>query len=112
MGGVIWSATNPSEWTAEASGVDTDLFDVGPNTRSYPASTVAVGAVGAGGTILRRDSGGWPKLDTSVSDDLLDYANGLVVARAGPVYWVEEPLTCTRKLRAPSRSAASRTPRP
>jgi hypothetical protein len=83
LGGVIWSAEDPSgEWVAEASGVDTDLFAI--DTISYEELAV----VGAGGTMLVRDAGGWTRATTKVSVDLLDCNGGAVLGAGGEVFEV------------------------
>lgn len=82
LGGVIWSASDPSgEWTLEPSGVTTDLFDV---FNGY--------VVGAEGTLLRHNESGWVRHNTGVEVDLVDIDYGRVLGANGDIYDTLEPL--------------------
>ena len=78
LGGVIWATNDPSgEWTAEVSGVTTDLFAV-----DYGV------AVGAEGTLLHHGDAGWSRSESGVDVDLLDYEGGYALGANGEVYEV------------------------
>jgi hypothetical protein len=79
LGGVIWSTTDPrGEWVAEDSGTESDLLAIG--------SSDTVVAVGAGGTLLVRQSGSWQRRDTGVSEELVAYTDGHVLAANGVIF--------------------------
>jgi hypothetical protein len=83
LGGVIWSTSDPSgTWTLEPSGVTTDLFAVEGEV-----------AVGAQGTLLRRQASGWTRDNTGVDVDLVDYEDYKVLGANGEIYNPSEPLT-------------------
>lgn len=65
--GLIQKSDSTGNWVMQASGVETDLFDI-----SSPGPAVAW-AVGQAGTILRTDDGGttWKKIPSPTTEDLL-----------------------------------------
>jgi photosystem II stability/assembly factor-like uncharacterized protein len=84
LGGVIWSAEDPNgEWLAEPSGVEVDLFDVGPLGE-------IVGVVGAEGTLLVGGECGWTRVETGLSRDLINHEHYGVLAADGEVFEVGE----------------------
>ena len=90
LGGVIWSTEDPGgDWSAEASGVESDLFAVGRLGEQYSSEGVEVGVAGAEGTLLvREDAGTWSLLPTELSVDLIDLDAQALLDAEGNIYTV------------------------
>lgn len=82
LDGVIWSTLEPGEaWSAESSGVATDLFAIG---RSYYDDRII--AVGEQGTVVVRDTNEWTPVASGTEIDLVGYQYGGVLGAGGQVY--------------------------
>jgi hypothetical protein len=89
LGGVAWSTKDPRlEWTAEDTGVSTDLLAGGDTSRRAPSGVAA--AVGVGGTVVVHDDDGWRKVETGFEDDIVDYDDGNVLTVDGRVYGFDD----------------------
>lgn len=89
-GGVAWSSAGPGEpWTREQTGLGSSDINDGGTLGSY-AGYVAV--VGDGGKLAVREAGGWTRISTGMSDDLVAWSRGAFLTRNGRIFelWGDE----------------------